>query len=329
MHLFEGLVVSALSYLLILACLSVLAKTERTGKIVATRMRPPTAEDDAAASDAALARNRRRRSPRFRWASRCCSSARPTFGWQRSAAFPTRIGEWSLDTRPKLGRFPAIDDELVRAYPSPQGERHFIAIDDELVRAYRDSSGERVRLYIGYHRSQREGKELAGEASHLLNAAAMPIRLQIGSGTVEFGEVVHDASGAAGGAFCTWYDLNGRVFSSMYLAKQYMVWDALTRGRTNGAVVMVAVGEHRDRRRRVVAHEGRRHSRSRFFRCCRSSFRRKETPSVTCRSATFAPPVLDRMSLWRLTFGASLTPSRALSPMGPDRVTLSDTPVSH
>jgi len=36
-----------------------------------------------------------------------------------------------------------------------------------------------------------------------------------------------------------WYDLNGRVFSSMYRAKQYMVWDALTRGRTNGAVVMI------------------------------------------------------------------------------------------
>ena len=25
----------------------------------------------------------------------------------------------------------------------------------------------------------------------------------------------------------------------MFLAKQYMVWDALTRGRTNGAIVMI------------------------------------------------------------------------------------------
>jgi hypothetical protein len=37
-----------------------------------------------------------------------------------------------------------------------------------------------------------------------------------------------------------WYDFNGRMFSNLYLAKRYMVWDALTRRRTNGAVVMVA-----------------------------------------------------------------------------------------
>jgi EpsI family protein len=153
-------------------------------------------------------------------------------------AFPERIGEWSLETRPTPARFPAIDDELVHAYPSPEGERHFTAIDDELVRAYRNASGERVRLYIGYHRSQREGKELAGEASHLLNAAATPVLVQVGSHTVELSQIVQVRSGNTKGLLY-WYDLNGRVLSDMYLAKKYMVWDALTRRRTNGAVVMV------------------------------------------------------------------------------------------
>jgi EpsI family protein len=37
-----------------------------------------------------------------------------------------------------------------------------------------------------------------------------------------------------------WYDLNGRVVASMYRGKLFMMWDALTRRRTNGAVVMVA-----------------------------------------------------------------------------------------
>jgi EpsI family protein len=236
LHLFEGLVVAALSYLLILACLSVLAATERTGKSSQSH-EAPTAEEtgqvrrpllEIATSIAALSMGVALlfyRTPEVRLGSDL-------------RTFPTRIGEWSLDSRPKPGRFPAIDDELVRAYPSPQGERRFIAIDDELVRAYRDSSGQQVRLYIGYHRSQREGKELAGEAGHLLNAASMPIRLQIGSGTVELGEVVHE-SGSGRRGVLYWYDLNGRVFSSMYLAKRYMAWDALTRGRTNGAVVMV------------------------------------------------------------------------------------------
>jgi len=118
------------------------------------------------------------------------------------------------------------------------------------VRAYRNSSGERVRLYIGYHRSQREGKELAGEASHALNAAATPLLLQMGSRTVELGQVIDTQPGGSRGVLY-WYDLNGRVLRSVYLAKQYMVWDALTRGRSNGAVVMIAweSGDERDAER--------------------------------------------------------------------------------
>ncbi len=36
------------------------------------------------------------------------------------------------------------------------------------------------------------------------------------------------------------HDLNGRIAADMCLAKAYTVWDALTRRRTNGAVVMVS-----------------------------------------------------------------------------------------
>ncbi len=95
-----------------------------------------------------------------------------------------------------------------------------------------------MRLYIGYHRSQREGKELAGEAGHALNTARTPVLVQVGARTVELGQVVQDRPTSSRGVLY-WYDLNGRVFSSMFLAKQYMVWDALTRGRTNGAIVMI------------------------------------------------------------------------------------------
>jgi EpsI family protein len=238
-HLFEGLAVSSLCYLLILTCLSALSKTEHR-KIVET-------STDAADAVPAHAQQR----PRRPWLEVGLSVTLLSIGVVLQLfhtpdvrlrndlrAFPERIGEWSLETRPTPARFPAIDDELVHAYPSPEGERHFTAIDDELVRAYRNASGERVRLYIGYHRSQREGKELAGEASHLLNAAATPVLVQVGSHTVELSQIVQVRSGNTKGLLY-WYDLNGRVLSDMYLAKKYMVWDALTRRRTNGAVVMV------------------------------------------------------------------------------------------
>jgi EpsI family protein len=237
-HLFEGLAISALCYLLILGCLSVLAKTERATRGDATR------SEDADAVPAG-------RSAHRMWLEAGMAAAALSIGIVLQLfhtpdvllranlhTFPAHIGDWSVETRPTPARFPAIDDELVRAYPSPSGERHFMAIDDELVRAYRNGSGQRLRLYIGYHRSQREGKELAGEAGHALNAVATPVHVQLGARTVELGQVVHVRPTRSRGVLY-WYDLNGRVFSSMYLAKQYMAWDALTRGRTNGAVVMI------------------------------------------------------------------------------------------
>jgi hypothetical protein len=37
-----------------------------------------------------------------------------------------------------------------------------------------------------------------------------------------------------------WYDMNGRIVSDIYRLKSYTIWDAVTRRRTNGAIVMIA-----------------------------------------------------------------------------------------
>jgi hypothetical protein len=41
-----------------------------------------------------------------------------------------------------------------------------------------------------------------------------------------------------------WYDVNGRVVPDVYRVKGYTLWDAFTRRRTNGAVVMIAWDAH-------------------------------------------------------------------------------------
>jgi EpsI family protein len=145
-----------------------------------------------------------------------------------------------MDTgsKPVAVRFPALDNDLLHAYPTASGEHRFTAVDDDLVRVYRSASGERVRLYIGYYRDQQQGKELTGDVSHALRAAASPLALTLDAETIEINQVVPEARIQRGLIF--WYDLNGRIVADMYLAKAYTVWDALTRRRTNGAVVMVA-----------------------------------------------------------------------------------------
>ena len=160
-----------------------------------------------------------------------------------SAHSQARVGEWVVDTRPEPARdrFPVIDDDLVDAYPS-KGERRFTLIDDELVRAYRNSAGERLRLYIGYHRSQRVGKELAGDAPRALWRGSLSASPR---GRIPYDCAQSSPSRAgdrhAGNVLCIFLD--GRVLDSAYVAKLYMMWDALTRRRTNGAVVMVEWGQ--------------------------------------------------------------------------------------
>lgn len=246
-HLMEGLAISALCYLLILAFLSLLSRTERKK----SQGTPPPV--DAVLPVAALNQG-------WPWLDAIVPATVLSIGVALMLfrtpdvrlrgdlrVFPARIGEWSLETAPTPTRFPGIDDELVQAYPSPEGEHHFMGLDDELARVYRDSSGQQVRLYIGYHRSQREGKELPGQAGHLLDAVSKQVPLQIGANTLELGQVTVSGPRSSRGVLY-WYDFNGRVFSRSYLAKQYIVWDALTRGRTNGAVVMIAweTGEDRN-----------------------------------------------------------------------------------
>jgi EpsI family protein len=238
MHIFEGLAVSVIGYVLLLGFLSILAKgegnRERAQAGVTTDTRRPSVQHPSlefGISLIVLAIGAFQLS--FEPANVRLSNDLGTF--------PNQIGAWTLETvqAPMTDKFPAIDDALVHAYPTPAGEHHFTALDDELVRTYQDSAGQRVRLYIGYHRSQREGKELAGGAGHILNVAATPISVSFGDGAVELRQVQQNLTNSARGLLY-FYVINGRVFSNLYLAKRYMVWDALTRRRSNGAVVMVA-----------------------------------------------------------------------------------------
>ena len=242
MHLFEGLAVSVLGYLVIFGCLSLLAKARR-----------PARPQDQGSTSVVSTGDAKRAMGRCLWLEAGVLMAVVFVGalpflFQPTSvrldetlhSLPGRIGDWTTDTasKPAAVRFPALDNELLHAYPNASGDHRFTAVDDDFVRVYRSASGDRGRLYISYYRDQQQGKELTGDASHALRAAASPLELTLDSGTIEINQVVPGARAQRGLIF--WYDLNGRIVADMYRAKAFMVWDALTRRRTNGAVIMVA-----------------------------------------------------------------------------------------
>ena len=241
MHLFEGLAVSVLGYMVIFGCLSLLAKAKKTDRA-----------QESGSTSVAPTGDTKRATRRYLWLEAGVLMAVVFVGTlpflfrpanvrldEALQLLPGRIGDWTMDavSKPVAVGFPALDSELLHAYPNSDDKR-FMAVDDDLVRVYRSASGERVRLYIGYYRRQQEGKELTGDVSHALRAAASPVKLTLDSETIEINQVVREARLQRGLIY--WYDLNGRIVADMYLAKAYTMWDALTRRRTNGAVIMVA-----------------------------------------------------------------------------------------
>ncbi len=236
MHLMEGLAVSLVGYAVIGACLSGLSRIGSSNPKAGGR-----------GSGRVAARSRR---PWLEWsvvgilAVVGCSQLLFRPSEVRLAAsldsLPRQIDEWTADAAlPAPSRFPALDDDLVQAYPTEAGERRFEGADAELVRGYRNPQGARAQVYVGYYRQQRDGKELTGEASAALDRVASPVTVTLPTGVVDVNQVERQQGQTSRGVLY-WYDINGRIVRNIYLAKGYTLWDALTRGRTNGAVIMVA-----------------------------------------------------------------------------------------
>lgn len=138
------------------------------------------------------------------------------------ARFPYRVEGWTgFDVRETLGPLKGM------------------VFDDRLSRTYRGPNGEEVSLFIGYYRTQRQGRELVNYVSGELHAGAERVTVEVEKGrTMEINRVM-TTNGRGGEAVSFWYDINGRIAAGRYRAKAYTALDSLLGGRSNGAVIVV------------------------------------------------------------------------------------------
>jgi exosortase D (VPLPA-CTERM-specific) len=139
------------------------------------------------------------------------------------ADFPASVGEWR-------GHREALDAVYVNA----------LQFDDYLLADFRRSNHAPINLYVAYYDSQRKGQSAHSPRSCLpgggWNISSFgqsrlpgPGAMTVNHAAIEFGtqrEVVY-----------YWFQERGRVLSNEYLVKWYIFWDALTRNRTDGALV--------------------------------------------------------------------------------------------
>ena len=122
-----------------------------------------------------------------------------------------------------------------------------LRFDDYVLADYRVGDGQPVNLYAAYYRSQRKGQSAHSPQSCLpgggweissINSMDLPANSgMVRSLHVNRALIQKDDQKQI---VLYWFKQRDRILSNEYLVKLYLFWDALSRGRTDGALVRIA-----------------------------------------------------------------------------------------
>lgn len=119
-----------------------------------------------------------------------------------------------------------------------------VGVTDYINRVYVDQDHSTIQLYVGYYASQRTGDTIHSPKNCLPGSGWDPV--YSGYATISLPEgptiVVNEyviQQGQSKQLVFYWYQGRGRVVASEYWSKFWMVVDALSRNRTDGALVRV------------------------------------------------------------------------------------------
>jgi EpsI family protein len=163
---------------------------------------------------------------------------------QSLGELPHTLGDWTGEDRP-------LQERIVQA----------VSVSDYTNRVYFEAAANApVQLYIGYYASQRTGDTIHSPKNCLPGAGWNPVRSEIAKISLPSGrqipvnEYVIRRDQNKQMVFY-WYQGRGRVIASEYAGKFWMVADAISRNRTDGALVRLVTplndGEDKARARLV------------------------------------------------------------------------------
>jgi len=115
--------------------------------------------------------------------------------------------------------------------------------DQQLRRSYRVDGAPDVDLYVGYFSWQRQGKETVSYRAADLHRMASVVSVPMPDGRSFAANLTRLADPPPARHALFWYEVDGTIEVGQLRTKLLTAWHAVTRGRTNGAVVMLAVRE--------------------------------------------------------------------------------------
>lgn len=153
------------------------------------------------------------------------SHGEPIVPHQPLSDLPYMIGAWSGEERP-------LSERIVQA----------VSVSDYTNRVYFEDGGTPVQLYVGYYGSQETGDTIHSPKNCLPGSGWDPVHSGFATVSVAGGRqiVVNEyliQQDENKQLVFYWYQGRGRVNASEYAGKVWMVVDAISRNRTDGALV--------------------------------------------------------------------------------------------
>ena len=122
-----------------------------------------------------------------------------------------------------------------------------LRFDDYLLADYRSDDRQPVNLYAAYYRSQRKGQSahspqscLPGGGWEISSLNGMDLSPDAGMARSLHVNRALIQKGGQKQIVLYWFKQRERIITNEYLVKLFLLWDGLSRGRTDGALVRIA-----------------------------------------------------------------------------------------
>jgi exosortase D (VPLPA-CTERM-specific) len=235
LHDFEGWVVFMLSTIALLGVAALLTRLGTAKSSLRDALSFDTATAPARPKDAAPPSTRAIPQTFIAAAALAASASISAFALPPRAAeaaprrtslveFPSHFGNWE-------GRRQPIESVYLDA----------LKLDDYVMADYRGTGGLPVNFYVAYYDSQRKGHSVHSPRS-CIPGGGWVIRsfeqktLSSGGKSLPVNRAVIEL-GQQRQIVYYWFQQRGRAMTNEYLVKWFIFWDALTRNRTDGALV--------------------------------------------------------------------------------------------
>ncbi len=221
LHIFQGIFVSVVGFIFLLA-----------GAWVLARIPTPATKDKPRKEEQCAAGNSEYQNKAWTTAMLVLVTLGGFVGFHNPhpvplqaplSELPLTIGNW----RGQSANSPAFNLKICGA-------------DDEVNRIYRNDQGREIRLQIGYFEYQRKEKELAHPELQELYKDAGAVEIPTASPAFVRANKTVLRKGMMPTLVLYWHDLNGRITADRYKIKLFTIIESLIHQRTNGATIIIS-----------------------------------------------------------------------------------------